>query len=218
MDKCIARLRIQNDFKMLMEEPLSNLNYDIIINDNTYSSEELNVVIEFLPKFGVYIGEYVIFRINFTPKYPFLPPSIICCSNFLHPNVDLLNKSLSLSILNHWNCIYTIKSLCEKLSDLFLTIDKKYIPKNPYNENLRKIYLNNKTLFKTIADLYFQGREIEVFQVLSTIEEANKFFTNNKYFPTKIENQDEFNSFTLKRTKKGEKYHYHQNKIKKENL
>ena len=214
MEKGIAFLRIQNDFKMLSENPISNLHYDITINDISYNSEELYVMVEFLPKVGLFIGEYIIFRINFPYSYPFKAPSIICCSNFLHPNIEFFKRTLSIPILENWNCIYTIKNICEKLSDLFIMLNDNTIPKNPFNENLRKIFLNNKVLYKTIADKYFQGKEMEVQQILTTMEH-HMLLSNNKNFEAKIETQEENQSFSYKRRKPGGKYDNNQNKIKK---
>jgi len=120
--------RLIKDIRQIKNEPLDDHGiYYIHDDDNILRGYALIVGGEDTP----YFGGYYFFQFNFTPKYPYEPPTVEYCTNDgktrFNPNL-YINKKTCLSILNTWKGEQW--SSCQTITTILLSLST-VLCKNP---------------------------------------------------------------------------------------
>lgn len=137
--------RIKAEYDELIKQPPENISAGPI-NDNLKHWEATILG----PSESPYAGGIFKLEILFPDDYPFKPPKIRFITRIYHPNINK-NGSICLDILNvNWSPVLSISKLL--LSICSLLNDPN--PDDPLDEEIAKIYLNNKVLYLKNARNY----------------------------------------------------------------
>jgi ubiquitin-protein ligase len=131
-----------------------------------------------------YFGGYYFFQFNFTPKYPYEPPSVDYCTNDgktrFNPNL-YINKKTCLSVLNTWKGEQW--SSCQTITTILLSLStvlcKNPLLNEPHITSSHRDFLNYSLSLEytnidvAICDILMQKNREEFFKLFDDVMEEH---------------------------------------------
>ncbi|CAG9331639.1 unnamed protein product [Blepharisma stoltei] len=100
------------------------------------------------PQGTSYEGGIFFLKIQFSDRYPFVPPNIRFLTPIFNPCIDT-NGNITLEILRDmWTPAMTVEKLLLTIMSTLNSFDIEY---SPPNESILEIYKNNPTQYETMA-------------------------------------------------------------------
>jgi len=196
-------IRLEKDFELVQADPITHEKCEYYYEGMKTNKFNHSIEVYFKPKFGIYSQLSFCFEIVFPPNYPFIPPIVYSCHNFLHPNVKINDRKVITSFFQNWTPIHTFKSICENLINIFFEFDEKTIPNEDFNKSIANLMKFDCDLFKQITMIYYKNQREEALNLIqiSFLKGGNRGTIIPNIYEQKIDTLNDFETLITKKRK-----------------
>ena len=131
----VAKKRLQNDYKRLMQEK----------EFYVYAKPKENNILQWEaviigPRDTAWEGATLMLQLDFTEEYPNKPPQVKFLSEMFHPNVDADGRICLDILTNQWTPIYDVHAVLLSIQSLLSDPN----PNSPANVEASKLFSESK--------------------------------------------------------------------------